>query len=98
MAERRDSVHCLRGNNELVEGVENMDIVYGIDNDGDTQVDQYSDASAVANWDDVVSVKVSLTINEVERVQGGGGGQTDNIARTYERVFSAQKQRCISGE
>ncbi len=75
------------GNNELVEGVEDMQIIYGIDNNGDTQVDQYSDADSVTNWDNVVSVRVSLTVNQVERVQGSGTGVTDGIDRTYQSVF-----------
>ncbi len=75
------------GNNELVEGVEDMQVVYGVDNDGDTQVDIYRNAGAVGNWDNVVSVKVTLTVNQVERVQGSGTGVTDGIDRTYERVF-----------
>ena len=45
---------------ELLNGVENMQIAYGVDTDGDQSANQYVDASAVANWGQVVSVRVSL--------------------------------------
>lgn len=49
---------------ELVSGVEDMQLRYGIDADGngeaDTTVDNYVTADAVADWSDVVSVQISL--------------------------------------
>jgi type IV pilus assembly protein PilW len=50
---------------ELVEGVEDMQIIYGVDSnalDDDTvrAADQYQTASAVADWTRVVSVRISL--------------------------------------
>lgn len=50
------------GNNpqELVEGVESMQILYGVDTDGDRDIDQYTTADAVANWSQVRSVRVRL--------------------------------------
>lgn len=50
------------GNNpaELVGGIENMQIEYGIDTSGDRAADSYVSAGTVANWDQVVSVQLSL--------------------------------------
>lgn len=62
---------------ELVEGVENLQILYGVDTGVDTEADIYQAADAVGDWNDVVSVRVTLTMNEVERVQGSGNGITD---------------------
>lgn len=45
---------------ELVEGVENMQIVYGVDTNNDRAADLYQSASTVANWQQVVSVRISL--------------------------------------
>jgi type IV pilus assembly protein PilW len=45
---------------ELVEGVEDMQIMYGIDTNNDRAADAYQTASAVANWQQVVSVRISL--------------------------------------
>jgi len=54
---------------ELVTGVEDMQITYGIDNDGDTQktVDTYVTANNVANWSEVISVRINLLVNSVTR-------------------------------
>ncbi|WP_020674724.1 PilW family protein [Geopsychrobacter electrodiphilus] len=45
---------------ELVQGVENMQVRYGIDTNGDRQVDSYVTAAGVANWTQVVAVRVGL--------------------------------------
>ncbi len=45
---------------EVVENVENMDLLFGEDTDGDGYADQYRTASQVANWQNVVSVRVTL--------------------------------------
>ena len=42
---------------ELVEGVEDMQLLYGVDEDENGGVDRYQDASEVADWNDVVSVR-----------------------------------------
>ncbi len=49
-------------NLELVDGVENMQIVYGEDTDGDGVANYYVDAGSVGSMDNVVSVRVSLMI------------------------------------
>ena len=54
---------------ELIEGIESMQILYGADTDGDRLVNSYMDAGAVnaaANWARVVSVSVALLIRSVE--------------------------------
>lgn len=72
---------------ELIEGVEDLQVLYGEDTtvpDPDSSVDIYRPANQVANWDNVVSVRITLTINEVEQVQGSGNGVTNpNTRRTY---------------
>jgi len=47
---------------ELVEGVENMQIRYGEDSSGDGAANVYHDASQVAAWNKVVSVRISLLV------------------------------------
>lgn len=60
---------------ELVEGIENMQITYGIDVNGDRSVDQYT--NAVANWANVLSVRVSLQmLGSDENVVGTTGSAT----------------------
>ena len=51
---------------ELVEGVEDLQIEYGEDTDFDFVADTFNNASGVGDWERVVSVRVSLLINSVE--------------------------------
>jgi len=60
------------GNNplELVEGVENLQVQYGIDDGFDSVPDRYVDADvAKANWDKVVAVRIQLLLRTIENVQ-----------------------------
>jgi type IV pilus assembly protein PilW len=51
---------------ELAEGVENMQVLYGEDTvDADQVPDVYRKANAVANWNNVVSVQVALLVSSV---------------------------------
>lgn len=45
---------------ELVDGISRMTLRYGVDNNSDGQVDSYEQASAVTNWNDVLSVQINL--------------------------------------
>lgn len=51
---------------ELVEGIEDMQIQYGEDTDEDRAADVYRKASEVANWEAVVSVRIDLLVQSVE--------------------------------
>jgi type IV pilus assembly protein PilW len=44
----------------LIDGVENMQILYGEDTSGNRVPNAYLTATAVTNWEDVVSVKLAL--------------------------------------
>lgn len=47
---------------ELAEGVENLQLLYGEDLDGDAVPDAFRKASAVTSWDDVVALRVALLV------------------------------------
>lgn len=67
-----DTTEVIACPQELIEGVERMEILYGVDTDADSVPDSYLAAGAVglttsANWSSVISVRLSLllrTINE----------------------------------
>ncbi|MGR8950651.1 MAG: PilW family protein [Gammaproteobacteria bacterium] len=64
---------------ELVEGVENLQVLYGEDTVGDDSVaDTYVNAAAVTNWDNVVSVRISLLMRTVAEY----GTETDTDSYT----------------
>jgi type IV pilus assembly protein PilW len=50
----------------LIDGVENMQILYGEDTSGNRVANVYANATAVANWEDVVSVKLALLFATVD--------------------------------
>ncbi len=54
---------------ELIEGVEDMQILYGIDTDNDGSANQFVPANNVSDWSQVASLRVSLLLQSV----------TDNI-------------------
>lgn len=55
-----------KDSDELVEGVEDMDIEYGVDLTGNGSADPlYLKANAVIDWGQVVSVRVSLLLNSI---------------------------------
>ena len=47
---------------ELVEGVEDMQVSYGEDTDGDRTADVYRDADSVFDWSAVVSARIHLLL------------------------------------
>lgn len=56
---------------ELVEGVERMNIIYGVDTNNDASVDTFQRASEVGaanNWGNVIGVKVDLLLATTEDV------------------------------
>lgn len=59
-------------NNELAEGVENMQFLFGEDSNTDLSPDRYVTADQVANFDNVIAVKLALLVRTID----------DNIAVT----------------
>lgn len=51
---------------ELVEGVENMQILYGEDTNGNNTADVYRKANAVTDWAKVVSVRLRLLMQTID--------------------------------
>jgi len=51
---------------ELVEGIENMQIRYGEDTNGDRAADVYRTADQVTDWEAVVSVRIDLLVQSIE--------------------------------
>lgn len=62
---------------ELAEGIENMQVLYGEDTDGDQAPDDYRTADAVTDWTQVVSLQVALL----------AAGTQDRVADADPRTF-----------
>lgn len=55
---------------EVVPGVEAMQIKYGVDTNGDGNINSYVDASATLNWNQVVSVSLAMLVrSDTENAQ-----------------------------
>lgn len=86
---------------ELIEGVEDMQILYGEDTSApvDGNVDQYVAADAVSSWDNVLAVRVSLlmrsvqnnVVNQPQAVDFNGGAVNTGVGadRRLRKVFTA---------
>jgi len=73
---------------ELIDGVETMQVQYGIDSNADNIRDgNYVTASAVTNWDTVMTVRVSLLMRTTDQLEGGNalatGATVGGVAVTY---------------
>lgn len=82
---------------EVVEGVESMQILYGIDTNNDRVVENYVTANNVVDWTDVLSVQVALLMRATELgddVSGavthviGGVNATASNDRRLRQVFN----------
>lgn len=76
---------------ELVEGVESMQVMYGLSDNETNQADRYVSANAVNDWSEVMSVRVAFMIRSV------GNANSENITRTFNllgtQVTSPNDQR-----
>lgn len=62
---------------EILAGVENLQVQFGIDTDGDDSVDRYIDGKSVINPDAIISVRLWLLIR-AEHSEGGLGFRDTN--------------------
>lgn len=64
---RRSLINAgLLTNEELVDGIEDMQVLYGEDTDGDSTPNMYIDSSAVTNWDNIVAARIELQVRSLE--------------------------------
>ncbi|MDX1253170.1 MAG: PilW family protein [Gammaproteobacteria bacterium] len=81
----------LAGNpEELLEGVESMQVLYGEDTDGDRTANRYVTANNVANWANVVSARLALLMRSVEEANSTTDG---NIYQTAETTIDPADDR-----
>ena len=63
----------------LVEGIEHLQIEYGLDADGDGVADSYIPAPGVTNWPNVVAVKVNILARNNESTKGYNDTKTYSL-------------------
>ena len=72
----------LAGMEELVEGVESMQVLYGEDTNTDFIADAYVNAANVTSWSNVISVKIGLLMRTVAQFGDGTGLDTYTLLGT----------------
>lgn len=101
-------VELMNGNKNtipLVEGIENMEFDYGIDNTGDGSPDVYTTSPAVSDWQNVMAVRVNLLARNNGITAGyqdtktynlGGAGTVGPFNDSYKRHAYNELVRVIN--
>lgn len=79
----------------LIEGVENLQITYGIDNDGDLLANQYVTADAVPDWNSVISLSMSILVRSEAETGLDVDSRTYNLLGTNFGPFNDRRQRSV---
>lgn len=81
----------------LLDGVQNMQILYGVDSNGDRIANRYSTAANVTanEWTRVVSVRVALLLNTVQAASGDTDTATYTLLNTSAGPFNDQLRRHV---
>lgn len=83
----------------LIDGIENMQVQYGQDTDGDGYANTYVTAGNVTNWDNVVSVRVALLASTTANSADTAGrviGDTASDAQTYQLLDNALSSSTVA--
>lgn len=80
---------------ELVPGVESMQIVYGVDSNEDYIVDDYRVASAVTNWQQVRAIRVALLLRSPDEFLDSDDSATYDLAGTTINPVDDRRQRRV---
>ena len=82
------------GKQPLIEGVEDMQLLYGVDLNADWSVDQYVTADNVSNWAKVIAIRVDLVIRSTG--VAGTNLTTATTACNGVAVTDTRLRRCFS--
>ena len=82
------------GAQPLIEGIEDMQLLYGVDTNADWSVDQYVTADNVSNWAKVIAIRVDLVIRSTG--VAGTNLTTATTACNGVAVNDTRLRRCFS--
>ena len=80
---------------EVVEGIESMQVLYGEDTSGDRQIDGYVTANNVSDWENVLSVKVGLLLRSSDEFGSATDNQTYTVLDTTIGPVADRRQRVV---
>lgn len=85
------------GDQELVEGVEKMELKFGEDTSGNGSANSFIDASAVTNWENVVAIRIALLMRTVQQYGTVFDDKTyDLLGTTYDPVDDRRRRRVFT--
>lgn len=61
---------------ELVDNIENMQVLYGIDTDGNNYANHYINASTVTAWEEVTSIRIAILLKTTHEIYNFTDSQT----------------------
>lgn len=88
-----DGTVSANSTNAIIDNVESMHILYGVDTDNDRSVDRYVDAPGVGDFDAVLSLKVGLVMVTEGQLRPAGGPQTVTLFGTEQQYGSNTDRR-----
>ena len=80
---------------ELVSGIESMQLLYGVDTDGDFAINSYQTAAGVANWGQVRTVQLALLARAAENSLAQDDAATYALAGTTVNPVDDRRQRRV---
>jgi len=85
----------IAGTQPLADGAEDMQVLFGIDTTEDKIADIYKNAGNVtaAEWGNVVTVRISMLFNTINRAPGMSGTQTFTLLDGYAQSFTDDLRR-----
>ena len=85
------------GNQELVEGVERMELLFGEDTSGNGRPNSYVNAGGVTDWRDVVAVQIALLMRTTEEFGTVVDDNTyDLLGTSYDPVDDRRRRRVFT--
>lgn len=80
---------------EIVEGVQALQVRYGVDTNKDLQVDSYVTAQNVSDWNTVISVQVGLLVYSIEQFGGNVDAKTYTVLDTTAGPYNDRRLRQV---
>ena len=80
---------------EIAEGVENLQVLYGLDNNNDSRVDRYVNAANVTSWNKVVSVQLAILVRSLRKVKTKAEAKTYNLLDNIAITKNDKYQRAV---
>jgi type IV pilus assembly protein PilW len=80
---------------ELVRGVEAMQVRYGVDTNGDLLADSYVTANNVTNWGNVVSLNIALLVRSIDNTGTELDGKTYSLLGVNYGPFNDRRKRSV---